>query len=82
MRGYKEINLQALELLPPGGELFTFSCSQYLDAALFQKVVFGAAADASAEVQILAHLGHPPDHPINLAHLEGEYLKGLHLRRV
>ena len=82
MRGYKEINLQALEMLQPDGELFTFSCSQYVDPVLFKKVVFGAAADARIELQMLERLGHPADHPINLAHPEGEYLTGLHLRRV
>jgi 23S rRNA (cytosine1962-C5)-methyltransferase len=81
-RGYKEINLQALEILAPGGELFTFSCSQYVDAVLFKKVVFGAGADARASVQLLERLGHPLDHPVSMAHPEGEYLKGLHLRRL
>ena len=82
LRGYKEINRQALQLLPAGGELFTFSCSQYVDAAAFQRTLFAAAAEAGVHLQILARLGHPPDHPINLAHVEGEYLKGLHLRRI
>jgi 23S rRNA (cytosine1962-C5)-methyltransferase len=82
LRGYKEINRQALELLAPGGELLTFSCSQYVDAQLFQKVAYAAAAEAGAQVQLLARLGHPLDHPINLAHSEGEYLKGFHLRRL
>jgi len=82
LRGYKEINRQALQLLPPGGELFTFSCSQYVDAAAFQRTLFAAAAEAGVHAQVLARLGHPPDHPVNLAHVEGEYLKGLHLRRV
>jgi len=82
VRGYKEINLQALEILAPGGELFTFSCSQHVDPVLFKKVVFGAAADARASVQMLERLGHPVDHPVSLAHSEGEYLKGLHLRRI
>jgi 23S rRNA (cytosine1962-C5)-methyltransferase len=81
LRGYKEINRAALELLRPGGELFTFSCSQYVDAAAFQKVVFAAAAEAGIQIQLLERLGHPLDHPVNLAHSEGEYLKGFHLRR-
>jgi 23S rRNA (cytosine1962-C5)-methyltransferase len=80
-RAYKEINRLALEMLAPGGELFTFSCSQYVDAALFKRLAFSAAAEAGLEVQVLARLGQPGDHPVNLAHLEGEYLKGLHLRR-
>jgi len=82
VRGYKEINLQALEVLAPGGEMFTFSCSQYIDPVLFKKVVFGAAADARASVQLLERLGHPIDHPVSMSHPEGEYLKGLHLRRL
>jgi 23S rRNA (cytosine1962-C5)-methyltransferase len=81
LRGYKEINRQAIELLRPGGELFTFSCSQYVDAGLFQKTAFAAAAEAGIQVQLLQRLGHGLDHPTNLAHIEGEYLKGFHLRR-
>jgi 23S rRNA (cytosine1962-C5)-methyltransferase len=80
-RGYKEINLQALQLLRPGGELFTFSCSQYLDEPTFRQTLFAAANDAGVRVQILARCGHAWDHPLNLSHLEGEYLKGFHLRR-
>jgi 23S rRNA (cytosine1962-C5)-methyltransferase len=80
LRGYKEINRQAFELLQPGGELFTFSCSQYVDPMQFKKVLFAAAAEAGVHVQLLARLGHPTDHPVNLAHAEGEYLKGFHLR--
>jgi 23S rRNA (cytosine1962-C5)-methyltransferase len=81
-RAYKDINRQALEMLEPGGELFTFSCSQYVDAGLFRRLLFGAAAEAGLEIQVLARLEQPPDHPVNLAHAEGEYLKGLHLRRL
>ncbi len=79
LRGYKEINLQAFRHLEPAGQLFTFSCSQHLTADLFIKVVLSAAADAGRRVQILRHLGPAPDHPVNLAHPEGEYLKGLWL---
>jgi len=82
LRGYKEINRQALELLPPGGELFTFSCSQYVDTTEFRRMVFAAAAEAGAPVQVLDRLGAAADHPVALAHAEGEYLKGLHLRRL
>ncbi|UCE01868.1 MAG: class I SAM-dependent rRNA methyltransferase [Candidatus Latescibacterota bacterium] len=81
-RGYKEINLQALQLLAPGGELFTFSCSQYVDAVQFKMAVFEAAANAGTRAQLLAALGPGCDHPVSVSHLEGEYLKGLHLRRV
>jgi len=76
-RGYKDINLQALHLIEPGGILITFSCSGLVSIDLFQKIVFAAAEDAGREVQILERLGHPPDHPIRLSFPEGEYLKGL-----
>lgn len=78
--GYKEINLQALRLLPPGGYLFSFSCSQHLSAQDFLQTVLFAAADARRRVQLLQHLGPGPDHPVNLAHGEGPYLKGVWLR--
>jgi 23S rRNA (cytosine1962-C5)-methyltransferase len=81
LRGYKEINRQALELLSPGGELFTFSCSQFVDVTAFRGVLFAAAAEAGIRLQVLDRLGAPLDHPVALAHSEGEYLKGLHLRR-
>jgi 23S rRNA (cytosine1962-C5)-methyltransferase len=77
--GYKEINLQALRLVAPGGQLFTFSCSQHLSAADFFQTVLFAAADARRNVRILKHLGPAADHSINLAHPEGAYLKGLWL---
>lgn len=76
-RGYKDINLQALHLLEPGGILVTFSCSGLVSADLFQKIVFAAAEDAGREVQILERLGQAPDHPVRLSFPEGEYLKGL-----
>jgi 23S rRNA (cytosine1962-C5)-methyltransferase len=76
-RGYKDINLLAFQLLKPGGLLMTFSCSGLVDADLFQKVVFGALADARRDGQILARLGAGPDHPTSLTFPEGTYLKGL-----
>jgi len=76
-RGYKDINLLAFKLLRPGGLLMTFSCSGGVDAALFQKIVAGAALDAGVEARILAHLSQGPDHPVALNFPEGEYLKGL-----
>jgi 23S rRNA (cytosine1962-C5)-methyltransferase len=76
-RGYKELNLMAIKKIKPGGLIFTFSCSQNIDKTLFQKIVFGAAADAKRNVRILEHLSQTPDHPINIYHPEGEYLKGL-----
>ena len=79
-RGYKDINLYAIKRIAPGGVLFTFSCSSYVDQDLFQKIVFGAAKDARRNVQIIEKTSHAFDHPINIYHPEGEYLKGLFLR--
>ncbi len=76
-RGYKDINLLAFKLLRPGGILVTFSCSGGVDAALFQKIVAGAALDAGAAAQIIEHLAQAPDHPVALSFPEGTYLKGL-----
>ncbi|MBX3004651.1 MAG: class I SAM-dependent methyltransferase [Anaerolineales bacterium] len=76
-RGYKDINLLALKLLRPGGRLLTFSCSGGVDAALFQKIVAGAALDAGIEARILQRLSQGADHPVALNFPEGEYLKGL-----
>lgn len=76
-RGYKNLNLIALKKIKPGGLIFTFSCSQHIDKDLFRKIVFGAAADAGRNVRILQQLSQPEDHPINIYHPEGEYLKGL-----
>jgi len=75
-KGYKDLNLQAFRLLKRGGLLFTFSCSHHVTWDLFQKIVFSAGVDAGKEVQVLARRGQPMDHPINLSHPEGEYLKG------
>lgn len=79
LTGYKEINLQALRLLRPGGQLLTFSCSQHVSAADFFQTVLFAAADIRRNVRVLRHLGPSADHPINLTHPEGVYLKGLWL---
>ena len=76
-RGYKDINLLALQLLEPGGILATFSCSGLVSADLFQKIVFGASVDAGRDVQVLERLSQGPDHPILLSFPEGEYLKGV-----
>lgn len=76
-RGYKDINLLGLQLLSPDGILATFSCSGLVTADLFQKIVYGASADAGRPVQVLSRLGQGPDHPILLSFPEGEYLKGL-----
>ena len=76
-RGYKDVNLLAFKLLRPGGVLVTFSCSGGIDAALFQKIVAGAALDAGVDARILRRLSQGPDHPVALNFPEGEYLKGL-----
>lgn len=76
-RGYKNLNLIAFKTIKPGGLVFTFSCSQHIDRDLFRKIVFSAAADAGRNVRILKQLTQPEDHPINIFHPEGEYLKGL-----
>ena len=80
-RAYKDLNLLAVKLLAPGGRLLTFSCSAAMDAALFQKVVAGAALDAGRDVAIEGRLQQPSDHPVPLSFPEAEYLKGLILRR-
>ena len=80
-RAYKDINLLALKLLAPGGLLATFSCSGGIDASLFQKIVAGAALDASADAAIVGRLGPSADHPVALTFPEGDYLKGLVVRK-
>lgn len=81
-RGYKDINMQALRLLNPGGLLFTFSCSGAISADLFQKIVFGAALDVKRDAQIVGRMTQSSDHPVALTFPEGEYLKGLICRIV
>lgn len=78
-RGYKEINLKAIQKIATGGLLFTYSCSQHISKDLFRKIVFGAAADAGREVRIVCQMEQSPDHPTSIYHPEGEYLKGLML---
>ncbi len=81
LRGYRDVNLQALRRLAPGGWLVTCSCSQHLDRMGFRHVVASAASDAGAPLQLVEEYGHPADHPTMVAHPEGEYLKALVLRR-
>lgn len=76
-RGYKEINLQAIKRLVPGGVLATFSCSNFIEEDLFCRIVGGAAQDAGVNLRVLARLEAGPDHPVALGHPEGRYLKGL-----
>lgn len=75
-RGYKDINLLAMQLLRSDGILFTMSCSGLVTPELFQKVVFSASVDAQRDVQVLEKLSQATDHPILLSFPEGEYLKG------
>ena len=77
LQGYKKINARALEKIRPGGILFTFSCSQAVSRDLFRTTIFTAAAIAKRKVRIIGQLTQPADHPINIYHPEGEYLKGL-----
>jgi 23S rRNA (cytosine1962-C5)-methyltransferase len=79
-RGYKDINLLALQLVRPGGSLATFSCSGHVDALLFQKIIAGAALDAGRAAQIIERLSQPADHPVATEFPEADYLKGLILR--
>jgi 23S rRNA (cytosine1962-C5)-methyltransferase len=79
-RGYKDINLLAFKNIEKGGIVFTFSCSNAIDPYLFRQIVFAAAADSGRFVQVLHVLCASPDHPFNIAHREGEYLKGLVVR--
>jgi 23S rRNA (cytosine1962-C5)-methyltransferase len=79
-RGYKDINLLAMRKIARGGIVFTFSCSGAVDSRLFRQIVFAAAADSGKNVQLLHILSAAPDHPVNMAHPEGEYLKGLVMR--
>lgn len=75
--GYRKLNAKAFEKIAPGGILFTFSCSQVVTREQFRLAVFSAAAKAGRNVRILHQLTQPADHPIDFAHPEGEYLKGL-----
>ena len=77
LKGYTRLNAKALERIQPGGILFTFSCSQVVTKDHFRNAVFTAAAQARRKVRILHQLHQPADHPINIYHPEGEYLKGL-----
>ncbi len=80
-RGYKDVNRVAMGLVAPDGWLLTCSCSGLVDADLFQKIVFAASLDAAVPFSIAARQGAGPDHPVSLDCPEGEYLKGLWLRR-
>ncbi|MCC8199115.1 MAG: class I SAM-dependent rRNA methyltransferase [Tannerellaceae bacterium] len=77
LQGYRKLNAIAFEKIKPGGILFTFSCSQVVSKENFRLAVFSAAAQSGRKVRILHQLTQPADHPVNIYHPEGEYLKGL-----
>lgn len=77
IQGYKKLNRKGIEVVKPGGIVFTFSCSQVMTKDLFRQTVFTAAANTGRKVKILHQLTQPADHPISIYHPEGEYLKGL-----
>jgi len=77
LKGYRTINAMALAKIKSGGILFTFSCSQVVDRQMFTSAVTAAAVDTGRQVRVIQHLSQPPDHPVNIFHQEGEYLKGL-----
>lgn len=77
LQGYKKLNARAFHQIRPGGILFTFSCSQAVTKQNFREAIFSAAAIAGRNVRILHQLTQPGDHPVNIYHPEGEYLKGL-----
>jgi len=75
--GYRKLNSKAFEKIKSGGVLFTFSCSQVVTREMFRLAVFTAAAQSGRKVRILHQLTQPADHPVDISHPEGEYLKGL-----
>lgn len=77
LRGYQKLNFKAMEKLAPGSLLFTFSCSQAVSREQFRLAVFSASAQCRKKIRILHQLTQPADHPVNIYHPEGEYLKGL-----
>jgi 23S rRNA (cytosine1962-C5)-methyltransferase len=79
-KAYKDVFRLGARATAPGGMLFCFSCSQHIDRSRFQEAVWTACLEAGRDVQVIAHLGQPPDHPYSLNHPEGFYLKGVWLR--
>lgn len=77
IQGYKKLNRKGIEVIKPGGIIFTFSCSQVMTKDLFRQTIFTAAANTGRKVRILHQLTQPADHPVSIYHPEGEYLKGL-----
>lgn len=77
IQGYKRLNALALKQIKPGGILYTFSCSQAVNRKLFYDTITAAAIEVGRNIRVLHHLSQPADHPVNIFHPEGEYLKGL-----
>ena len=80
IQGYKKLNRLAIQKIRSGGIIFTFSCSQVMSRENFRKMAFTASANTGRKVRILGQMSQPPDHPVNIYHPEGEYLKGLILQ--
>ncbi len=79
-RGYKDLCLRTLRRMAPGGVLAAFSCSHHVDGELFGQIVYAAVVDSGRTAQMIARTSHAPDHPFDICHREGEYLKGIVLR--
>jgi 23S rRNA (cytosine1962-C5)-methyltransferase len=79
VQAYKRLNALALKKVRPGGLLFTFSCSQVVNTQLFYDTIVAAGIESGRNVRVVKHLSQGPDHPVNLYHPEGDYLKGLML---
>lgn len=77
LRAYQRLNYSAITAIAPGGIIFTYSCSQVVDRVSFAEAVFSAAAQSGRRVRVIDRLTQPGDHPVNIFHPEGEYLKGL-----
>jgi 23S rRNA (cytosine1962-C5)-methyltransferase len=80
VQGYKRLNAEAFKKVKSGGLMFTFSCSQVVDRVLFHNTIVAAALESKRKVRVLHHLSQPADHPMNIYHPEGSYLKGLVLQ--
>jgi 23S rRNA (cytosine1962-C5)-methyltransferase len=79
-RGYKDLNMRALRKIREDGILATFSCSHHISPTLFRQIVYSAVTDSGRSAQVIAQTAHAQDHPFDICHREGEYLKGLFLR--
>lgn len=77
LQGYRRLNTKAIEVIKPGGFIFTYSCSQVISKDAFRTMIFSAAAKAGREVKVIDEMSQPSDHPISIYHPEGDYLKGL-----